>query len=116
MDAAREAISSSPLRHHDRAGRRGRRVALTPCWSSSALLLGEVPEQNHVTNSPGFDQTHSSVLGIANQVEGLLWNRSTVTATGKPDGQPGSGLTDEQRQALVTLLADMLPPNQQQTG
>lgn len=48
------------------------------------------------------------VLGIASQVEGLLWKQSATA--GATNGKLGAQLTDEQRQALVSLLADMLPP------
>jgi integrase len=47
------------------------------------------------------------ILSIADQVEGLLWKAAPGIAKA-----PVTGLTDDQRQALVALLADMLPGHQ----
>ena len=44
------------------------------------------------------------ILSIAGQVEGLLWKAAPDSAKA-----PAASLTDDQRQALVALLADMLP-------
>jgi hypothetical protein len=44
------------------------------------------------------------VLSIAQQVEGLLWNAVPTDASA-----PAKTLTHEQRQALLSLLTDMLP-------
>jgi hypothetical protein len=48
------------------------------------------------------------ILGIAGQVEGLLWKAAPGAV--KP---PAKSLTDDQRQALLLLLTDMLPGGQE---
>jgi hypothetical protein len=50
------------------------------------------------------------ILSIAGQVEGLLWKATPGSAKA-----PAASLTDDQRQALVALLADMLPGSQNRT-